>query len=104
MSTTFPQTSLHKATKQTTKVRRSCVTQCNEALGLRVRVKKKGVRGDPVCDHRWMTYPSKNGLFLSPMYQSKLCWKILRVYPKKFSRIAFSLDLVVTVSQPALDS
>lgn len=53
-----------------------------------------------------MTYPSKNRSVwrLSPMYQVKSLWNILRPYPKKFSSSAFNLDLVVTVSHPAEDN
>ena len=75
---------------------------CHNIIGL--RVKDKGVEGPPRVGHRWTVNPSKNGVLRSPTYQVKSCWKILRVYPKKFSRSAFNLDLVVTVSHPAEDS
>ena len=68
-----------------------------------LNVKCKGVMDTP-CVYRLIVNPSKNGVLRSPTYHTKSCWKIRRVYPKKFSSNAFNLDLVVTVSQPHDDN
>ena len=67
--------------------------------------KKKRPRCEGVVTKRFndvhleILKPSKNGVFRSSTYQVKSFWK-MRHPERNTSRIAFNLDLVVTVSQP----
>jgi len=114
---TSSQKSLHKETMHKAATFH-CIAKESSAIGFfSYGYKKRAVRWwrvalrtfnnntyliNPYGYHLTMVYPSKNGVLRSPMYQFQSCWKIRRPYPKKFSSRAFNLDLVVTVSQPAL--